>query len=246
MEPGQSAQPRKPAAGLTGLACAAVRRERSVRGLPLIPKRTPRTPHSGNRPRWCCPRRKKRSPCVSMPTCCAGSAANAAIRPASMPSCAPTCRRIGRKARSQLGASVRSPQASKGAKVGHPPGLGKKNWGTSRLSPNFPLSPYFPQPDREAALYASQSGEARTAARTRVVAIEQLSQPRLSRTRTAEDQSVAEGGDDGSGCSAARISAIVTRPLTFVDEFSLISEPSGRNLPISTSEGWPPCEVTFF
>jgi hypothetical protein len=82
------------------LACAAVRQERSVKGSPLIPTLTPRTPHSGNRPRWCCPRQKKRPPCVSMPTCCAGSAASPANKPASTLSCAPTCRRMSRKASS--------------------------------------------------------------------------------------------------------------------------------------------------
>jgi hypothetical protein len=67
------------------------------------------------------------------------------------------------------------------------------------------------QAHREAAVHASQSGEARTAARTRALAMEQLSQLRLSRTRTGGDQSVPKRGDEGSGCSVARVSRTHSR-----------------------------------
>jgi len=107
------------------------------KGLAADPTRTPRTPHSGNRPRWCCPRQKKRLPCRSMPTCCAGCAASAAIRPASTPSSVPTCRRMNREANSHFQAVPQSP-AFETSRAAHAPKMGN-----APSVPEFQV-PYFP------------------------------------------------------------------------------------------------------
>jgi hypothetical protein len=62
-----------------------------------------------------------------MPTCCAGSAASAAIRPASTPSCAPTCRRMSRKASSHLEAVADRDPFGKAWTLDHPDENGERS-----------------------------------------------------------------------------------------------------------------------